>query len=208
MLNLILMLMAGAAGALAPGIPSDGPLVLVQPQVAVARVADCGFNSVQSRFDDDLQQEVVEVLDVSSATPEQLRCTVIASLNSHYYVLFPAPLSEAYQSLYWRISHEAEQADARAWLEKRGLLSQLPPYDPERSDEAVFVHTLEGLCGPAATGMLQAVGGMATLEEASGRIEKGSVAQGKLDDETMSCLVNAAVASGYPLGFTGNEAYQ
>jgi hypothetical protein len=48
--------------------------------------------------------------------------------------------------------------------------------------------------------------GMATFKEgALGTIANGGFTKGKLDDETMWCLVNAAAASDYPLGFIGNE---
>jgi hypothetical protein len=200
MLNLILMLMVGAA---AP------PAVLVKPEVAAAQVAACGFNSVQPKFDNELQEEVVEVLNVSSASAEQLRCTVLASLDSHYYVVLPAPVYQAYETLYWRMSRERGRADARAWLEQRGLFSRLPMYDPKRSDQASFAHRLEALCGPKAAGTLRSMHGMATFKEGVlGKIKKGGFTKGKLDDETMWCLVNAAAASDYPLGFIGNEAYQ
>jgi hypothetical protein len=209
MLSVTLMLMIGAAAPPASGSPFDVPVELVKPEVAAARIEACGFKSVHPRFDDTLQEDVVEVLDVGSVSPKQLRCVALASLDSYYYVMFPAQVEPTYQTLYWRMSRERGKADARAWLEKRGLLSRLPTFDPKRSDETTFARTLEGLCGPKAAGTLQPMRGMATFKEgALGTFEKGALSSGKLDDETLWCLVNAAAASGYPLGFTGNEAYQ
>lgn len=53
------------------------------------------------------------------------------------------------------------------------------------------------------------MGGGATFKKgALGTFEKGVHSAGKLDDETLWCLANAASASGYPLGFIGNESYQ
>ncbi|RST29417.1 hypothetical protein HMF7854_00140 [Sphingomonas ginkgonis] len=193
MVSLALLL---SLGALAP--PSSGdalkqPIELVKPEVAAARVAACGFKSVRPKFDDTQQEDVVEVSKVASASKEQLECVARASLQTHYYVTLPAPVEQTYQTLYWQMSRERDKADAKAWLDKRGLLARLPLYDPKRSDEATFARTLEKLCGPRATGSLK------TMEEHSA---------GNLDEETLWCLVNAASASGYPLGFIGNEAYK
>ena len=134
-----------ALGAMAPAGPvsPDAPLELVKPDIAVMRVANCGFKSVRSKFDDTLQEDVIEVSDVSSASTEQLQCVALAALDSHYYVTFPKPMYQAYAALYWRMSEERGKAEAKAWLEKRGLLSRLPAYDPKRSDEATFARTLE-----------------------------------------------------------------
>jgi len=207
MLSVSLTLMVAAA-QFANGAPFDARVEFVKPQVAAQRVAECGFKNVRSKFDGELQEDVVEVTNVASASVEQLRCTAVASLNTHYFVIFPAPVYQTYDALYWRLSRERDKADARAWLDKRGLLSRLPAYDPKRSDEIAFVHTLEALCGPKATGTLKPMPGGATFEDgALGTIAKDGPTKGKLDDETMWCLVNAAAASGYPLGFIGNEYY-
>lgn len=78
MLSVILTLIVGAAAPPAFGGPFDAPIVLVKPEVAAARVAACGFESVQPRFADELQMQVVEVRNVSSASAEQLRCAADA----------------------------------------------------------------------------------------------------------------------------------
>lgn len=172
----------------------------VKPEVAASLVADCGFENVQPVFDDTLQEDVIKVLDVTVATEEQLTCVANASLGSHYYVVFPGPVDQTYQPLYWRIFRERGKADARAWLEQRGLLSRLPTFDPKQSETAAFARTLEGLCGPMAAGTLKPMKGFATFSDEA-------LSPGRLDDETFLCLLNVAEVSGYPLGFIGNEAY-
>lgn len=203
------LLLTIAAAPPAPGNPTDGPADPAKPQLAAERVAACGFSNVRPKFDDQLQEDVVEVQSVTSASAEQLRCAALAALDSHYYVWFPGPVDAAYQAIYWRMSDERYKAEAREWLEKRGLLSRLPRYDPKRSDDVAFTHALEMLCGPKAAGTLQPMHGMATFKQgALGTLDAHGFVEGPLDAETMSCLSKAAAVSGYLLGFIGNEAYR
>ncbi|WP_176597244.1 hypothetical protein [Sphingobium sp. 15-1] len=176
----------------------DTPHVLVTPEVAIQRTAACGFKKVASKFDDTLQEDLIVVLDDASISDEQLRCAALASLASSYYVTFRPPIEKAYQPLYWNLSREQGKADAMAWLDKKGLLSRLPTYDPKQSNSSAFARSLENLCGPKAAGTLKALNGMATFNDSA-------LATGALDEETLWCLTNAATASGYPLGFLGNE---
>ena len=196
-------------GLLSPPAPASAfgvPIELVKPEVAVARVAACGFKNVQSVADETLQEEVVKVMDASAASPEQLRCVALASLDTHYYVTFPPHLEQTYQTLYWELSEDRGRVNARTWLEARGLLSRLPTYD-RRSDETTFVAALEAMCGPKAAGTLEPVGGGATFKKgALPTFERGGYSKGRLDDETLLCLHNAAAASGYSLGFISNAA--
>ena len=184
-----IMLLAGAF---------DTPPVLVEPEVAAAKVAECGFKKVHSKFEDTLQEEVVEVLDKAPISDNQLQCAARASLATSYYVTFVPPVEQAYQSIYWDLSRKQAKIDTRAWLDKRGLLTGLQAYDANSTDEVAFAHSLEQLCGPKAAGVLQPLNGMATFKS-------DILASGVLDEETLWCLTNAAEVSGYPLGFIGNE---
>ena len=184
-------------------IASTGPIevpTFVQPEVAASQVAACSFKHVRPSFDEMLQEDVITVSDMTTATGDQLRCVAKASLGSHYYVVFPEAIDSIYQPVYWRLSEERELANAKAWLEKRGLLARLPAFDPKTSDPTAVAHTLEVLCGPKAVGTLKPMKGLMTLSD-------GALTSGGLDDETFVCLLNVATASGYPLGFIGNEAY-
>lgn len=194
MIGLLVNVLAGASGN-----PVAVPLGVVEPEIAAAKVADCGFNDVRPTFNETLQEDIVEVRGASSASEEQLRCVARTSLETDHYVVFRTSVEETYQALYWRLSDERGKAEASAWLQKRGLLARLPTYDPKRSDNDV-ARAIEGLCGPEAAGTLQPMEGMATFSEA--------LAGGNMDEETFLCLMNAAEVSGYPLGFVGNEAHR
>ena len=172
----------------------------VTPKDAAAGVAACGFSSDRAKFDALIQQDVIEVVRVTSASEEQLGCAARASIAYQYYVIFPEALEKAYQPLYAALARESEQANAKAWLAKRGLLARLPIYDPQRYDDRTFSRALERLCGPKATGTLEPGTGMAALNKAA--------SEGRLDEEALWCLVNAGTASGYSIGFVGNEAHR
>jgi hypothetical protein len=193
----------------APDALPNFPPALEQPEVATKRVKACGFTSVRSVFDPTLQEDVIEVRDVASATPGQLACAAAASLASSYYLTFPEAIQQAYQIVYYGMSHERDVEHARAWLQARGLLARLPSYDPERSDDLAFARSLEALCGPKAEGTFRLIGpGMVTFRPGVlGTVAKDGFTEGRLDEETLWCLTNAATASGFFLGFVGNEAY-
>lgn len=200
-----MLIFAFAALAVArPRAIPEKPASLEKPAVAAARVAACGFKNARTRFDDTMQEDVVEVLDVSSASEEQLRCAAVASLASYYYVVFSGAVEEAYEPLYWRLSDEHAKAAARLWLDKKGLLARLPTFTAG-TDEATFAHSLESLCGRKAAGTLQPMRGMATFRRgALGMLTKRGFSKAKLDEETLFCLINASAVSGYHLVFVGN----
>jgi len=177
----------------------------VKPATAAAQVAACGFKSARPRFDGGLEEDVVDVSDVASASEEQLRCVALASLATSYFVTFPPAVEEAYLPLYRRLSDEQQKAAARIWLQKRGLLARLPLYDAAAADDASFARALEHLCGRKAAGALQPMHGMATFSRgAMWTLTERGFSKGKLDDETLHCLVNASTVAGYPIGFIGN----
>jgi hypothetical protein len=195
MLGLMILLLAKTAAT-----PTETPEV-VQPAEAASQVAACGFKDVRSSLEDDtLEDDFIRVLGVTAATEGQLRCVANASLRTHYYVVFQEPLDSIYQPRYWRLSEQRELADARAWLQKRGLLSRLPALNPKTSDASVVGRALEALCGPKAVGTLRPMKGFTTLSN-------DALTSGKLDEDTFTCLLNVTKASGYPLGFIGNEAH-
>jgi hypothetical protein len=198
MLGALLLLMTAIDDA--RGSPTDALPVLVKPEVAVARVATCGLGTAKAAFDAVMQEEVVSITGVASASDEQLECVARASLDTFYYVTVPRPIEDAYRSRYFDLSRERGLQLAREWLQQRGLLERLPAYNQQKSDEPAFIRQLETLCGPKAEGAVKSLGGMGTFN-------LDVLASRPLDEETHWCLVNAAIASGYPFGFIGNEQY-
>jgi hypothetical protein len=184
------------AAAVAPLL--DPPPAPVMPDVAAERVRACGFKNVAVKRDPTLQEDVLVVSGVTQASDEQLRCSAKASLSSDYFVQFPESVNASYEPIYVTMRKERDRADARSWLDHRGMLSRLPQYDRGKTDDLQFAHQLESLCGPKAAGAFVQQGQFVTLK-------MGTLEHPALDDDTLWCLINAASASDFPLGFVGNE---
>ena len=95
-------------------------------------------------------------------------------------------------------------ADARAELEKRGVLDGFPERSQFSSDK-LFAEALERQCGmKAGTVFVQSQRGL------TGRRKLGR--QSKAEEDRMSCLVAAimyvsAKGEDFKFGFVGNEAF-
>jgi hypothetical protein len=200
MIDQLTILVAARATGATEAPRFSGTVEGVRPELAAQRVAACGFNDVWPKFDDTLQEEVIEVRN-GSATEEQLRCVAEVSLLAQYYVVFPDSVNQVYQPLYWSLAEEKDLADAKAWLAEKGLLSRLPRYEKDKTDSTAFARSLEAMCGPKASGALEPLNGMATFNA-------DALGSEKMDDETFRCLISAATVSGYRVGFIGNEAYE
>jgi hypothetical protein len=195
-----MMLQLGLLSALAAQ-PIDPPIVYVKPEVAVERLKACGFAQVAVRDDEELQEDALAVSGITQASEKQLRCAAEVSLSSLMYVELPEPLNQKYQQLYWRMERDKGRRDARAWLERRGLLAKLPTYVEGQTDDLVFAHKIEAICGPKAKGAFVRDHGNMT-------INTGTIEHPTLDDETFMCLLNVSSAAGFKLGFVGHEYYE
>lgn len=177
------------------------PHARVRPEVAIRQVKACGFRDVTAKEDQELQEEVLLVSGVTTASTQQLRCVAKASLRTVYFVEFPRSLYAAYQRVFDQLGDEQAKFDARVWLSRQGLLHKLPVYRQGKVDDLLFARKLESLCGPKATGVFVRKSGMVTMD--LGTPEKPTI-----DSGTFVCLTYAANAAGFPLGFVGNEYYQ
>jgi hypothetical protein len=184
--------------AVAVGPPVDVPIL--NPRAAAAHVRACGLRHVRVKSDPDLEEDVVEVSHVSTATDVQLRCVAQQSLAWGTYVEFPERLNQTYQKVYFEIADAAARIHARVWLDRRGLLAKLPTYVKGQTDDLTFARRLEGLCGPQARGAYVRDHGRVILKP-------GNPEQPAIDNGTFECLLNATTASGFPMSFVGNEYY-
>jgi hypothetical protein len=185
----------------APDSLIDLSKLIAKPEIVVARVKACGFSNVTVGPDRVLQDDVIEVSGVATASEQQMRCVAEASISSIYYVQFPEPLNQRYQHTYWRLAEEQDRRDARAWFEARRLLTKVPEYEAGKTDDLRFARKLEALCGPKASGSFVREHGHVTLK-------MGTFDHPAIDEATFTCLTRASAASGFPMGLVGNEYYQ
>ena len=176
---------------------------LPNPAPAIEQVKACGFADAVIKNDPTLQETVVVVLGATTALDEQLRCVAKASLNTDTYVYFPESLNGKYENVYRALSQEKALAEARAWLDRPGLLARLPKYEEGKTDDLEFAKSLEHLCGKAASGAFGLSDGRLTMSltwmKTAARRKQGS--------DAFYCLMHSATVAGFPLGFEGNEAF-
>jgi hypothetical protein len=177
----------------------------VKPEVAAQRLEGCGFSQVKPRFDEELQEEVLAVLDVADPTDEQLTCAAKVSLSSIYYLSMPDDFQQRYESIYWQLEKEHGKAIARKsgreWLSQHGLLARLPRY--KKGEDEAFATKLEQLCGGGAKGALHSEFGPHAVNPAWARRE---LKPPPLGSETFECLTNAASATGFELGIISSAS--
>lgn len=91
-------------------------------------------------------------------------------------------------------------SEARKWLNAHDLLDRLPKYETGVTDDAEFGRRVEELC--SAQGALQSHYGPHALspEWVSQRSPDAAV-----EDGPLTCLLNVTWATGFKMGFIGNE---
>ncbi|MEP7129639.1 MAG: hypothetical protein ABI770_00770 [Sphingomicrobium sp.] len=171
---------------------------LVRPDDAAQRVRACGFSDAETRFDKSLEENVIEVARVATATDKQLSCAAKVSISSDHYLLMPDALRPRYSAIYGPLAKEQDLVSARAWLRQRGSLARLPRY--RRGRDEAFPKQLERFCGKDARGALRSENGPHAFSPVW-------VERQHPNDATFQCLTNGAAAAGYELGFHGNEPF-
>lgn len=95
-------------------------------------------------------------------------------------------------------SEAVTRAEGRKWLSAHNLLSKLPEYKAGVTDDEEFARKIETLC--RADGALHSRDGVHALSP-----EWGMHLGKPTEDGPFACVLNAAWASGFDLGFVGNE---
>jgi hypothetical protein len=172
-------------------------------QEAANRLAQCGFGPVTTRYDADLDEDVLIATGAKSATDEQLAC---ADRAVSYYTLQLSPnIQPHYDAKREARLSELFQTQARDWLAARGLLNRLPKYQEGVTNDAGFARQVESLCGPRAKGAFESKFGVHAFSPEWIRRELKPTAS---DQGVFWCLVSATTAAGFKVGFIGNEYYR
>lgn len=173
-------------------------------QVLTQKLLQCGLRNggFTVRYEDILQSVEIVIAKDAEASPEQFDC--IRQAAGYEIVTFDVPeLQQAYQDRVAEALRPKMLADARAALEKRGILADFPERSKFRSDK-LFAEALERQCGMKP--------GSFFVESQWGLIGKPKLGrQSKRELDKMSCLMAAimyvsAKGEKFEFGFIGNEA--
>lgn len=175
----------------------------ITPEEAAKRVSQCGLGPVTTRYDSDLQEEILIAGSAQSATDEQLACAY--KVVGFYYTLdLPPNVQRRFDEILGAAADARARAEAREWLSARGLLNRVPEYQTGVTDDSAFTRQVEALCGPQAKGAFQSKHGFHALSpDWAKQLGLPPKREGM---EAFSCLMNATAYAGFTFGFIGNEA--
>jgi hypothetical protein len=170
----------------------------ITPQVAAKRVAGCGVGAVTVRSDAELDADVLVVAGSASILDERLAC--IDKAASFYDVELPPSVQPRFNAIREARSAALMATEGRRWLKAHDLLDRVPKYEAGVTDDAVFGRTVEKLCG--ADQALQSPYGPHAL---SPEWASQHAFDPRIEDGPMACLINVSWATGFKMGFIGNE---
>jgi hypothetical protein len=167
---------------------------------AAKHVSQCGLGAVTVRHDDELDEDVLIVSSAQSLTDEQLACADKAI--SYYTLELPANVQPRFDAIRAERMSAIFKEHARNWLSTHGLLSRLPEYHEGVTNDSVFAHEAESLCGPRAKGAFQSKFGPHAFSPTWVKREMYPLDKG---DEVFTCLRCVTTVAGFNVGFVGNE---
>ena len=169
----------------------------ITPQVAAGRVARCGVGPATVRSDAELQTDVIVVADAGPISDQQIACIVKAA--SFYDVEVPPTARLRLSAIQKARVAAVAAAEGRKWLSDHKLLNRLPKYEPKITNDAKFASQIEDLCH--AKGALHSRYGLHSISPDWAMLQFNAGPK----DGPFSCILSVGLASGYELGFIGNE---
>jgi hypothetical protein len=181
-------------------------LGFTSPEIASRNIVQCGAEAVEVRYDDDFDElegfTKSPTLVVRGATENQLPC--INRAVGFYDVELPPELQKGFDAIRLAQYMTAFRERAAASPSTQGLPDKVSKFRAGETDAVEFARQLESICGPAARGALQSSYGPHVISpEWLSRI---ALPPRPEDDGAISCLMAAAFAADFELGFIGNEA--
>lgn len=196
---LMLSLLLSLAAPEAPPASAEG----LSPQEAAERVSQCGLGAVSTKYEPDLNEDVLIANDAQSATDEQLACA-FRVVGFGYTLQLPANAQSRFDALLEAKAAIKAKAEASDWLAARNLLGRVPEYHKGQTDDATFTRQIEALCGPRARGAFQSKYGFHALNT-EWMMRMGMPPKPE-DSEALTCLFHVAALTDFRVGFIGNEA--
>lgn len=170
----------------------------ITPQVAAKRVTDCGVGTMTVRSDTELDTDVLIVGGSAPVSDQQLAC--INKAASFYDVVLPSFAQLRFNAIREAQSAALMASEARKWLKAHDLLDQIPQYEAGVTDDAAYGRRVEKLC--RADGAFQSSYGPHALSP-EWAVQHAS--DDDLEGGPLACLLNVTWATGFKMGFIGNE---
>lgn len=196
LLPLLLGTIAFGANAQPNRILEDLP---ANAQIALERAAKCGVHSATSRYEEELQSDIITVRYSKQPSWSQLACLdkavgfgIFVELAPTVQPRFDAIREARATKILTRVSKE--------WLAARGLLAKVPRYKAGVTDDASFTRALEQLCGSRAKGAFQSEYGFDALSPEW--VKSRDILDG--DKDVFACLGHGATVAGFKFGIIGN----
>lgn len=173
-------------------------------QVVTQKLLQCGLRDggFTVKYEDELQSIEIVIGKEAGATSEQIECILQAAGDE--IVTFREPeMQKAYQDRVFAVFRPKMLADARAELERRGVLDGFPERSEYGSDK-LFAEALERQCGMKP--------GSFFVQSRWGLIGQPKLdRQSKPDEDRIVCMMTAimyvtARGEDFKFGFVGNEA--
>ena len=167
------------------------------PQIAATRVAACGARPVTVRFDTDLDSDVL-VVGATAISDRQLAC--IDKGASFYDVELPPSVQPRFDGIREARYAALMASEARKWLKTHNLLDRLPKHESGLTDDAAFGREVEALCGAD-----QALQSRYSAHALNPEWAMQHATDVRPENGPLACLLNVAWATGFKIGFIGNE---
>lgn len=168
--------------------------------MAAQRVSACGLGPVATRYDEELQEDILTAGEIKIATDEQLACADKAA--GYYDLELPPSIQPRFEAIREARWSAVFLKQAHSWLAARGLLNRIPKYQQGATNEAVFTREVEHLCGPRAKGAFQSKYGFHAVSP-DWVIHK--LRPTAASNDVLACLMNVTAVAGFKIGFIGNE---
>ncbi len=170
----------------------------IAPKVAAEHVAACGAGAVTVRSDAQLDTDTLVIAGTAPLSDQQLAC--IDKAASFYDVELQPPAQARFNAVREARSAALMASEARKWLKTHDLLDRLPVYRPGVTDDVAFGREVETLCN--AKGAFRSRYGPHVL---SPDWIMSRANESHPDMKPMQCLLAVSAASGFKMGFIGNE---
>lgn len=169
----------------------------ITPEAAAERVYRCGAGAVTVRSEKEIDVDVLVVAARSTITDEHIVC--IAKAASFYDLELPPDAQPRLSAITTARAAAITKAEGSRWLAEHDLLVQLPEYKVGVTNDDEFARKIETLC--RASGALHSRYGVHAINPDWVRKHVGMPTK----DGPFTCVINAAMASAFELGFIGNE---